>query len=201
MSTPAELLTNALHQSLAHTLENLVFEEALRVDDPGSLDGMTAPHWFRVEVLDPVPGAIAVICEDGLLAALAALLFGPEGSREIDLQRDAGRELSNTIAGHLMAHLVADEPFSLGIPSDGPGVIPKAETAQARLTCLVEGRSIMVLAWGPGLVVYASDLPDESPQSASGGWAAGDPEAWGTAPPADPQTGRWPAGGNWGEQS
>lgn len=201
MTAPADLLANALHHSLAHTLENLVFEEALRVDDPKVYTGMEAPHWFRVAVSDPVPGSIAIIVEDGLLAALAKQLFGPESSNNRSLQLDAGRELTNTVAGHLMAHLVADEPFALGIPDDGPGLPQDSAQCQAQLTCLVEGRSLMALAWGQGLLVYASDLPDEAPQSASGGWQAGDPEAWGSAPDADPQTGRWPAGGTWGDDT
>jgi hypothetical protein len=120
----------ALGDSLSETIEQVAFEEVIPDPDLPPSDGPEnfAPEiaWAMIEIIDPLPGTLALILPAELHCHLTSSVYSiPPGELTETMLLDDVAELINTIAGRLMARLLSPmDPFRLGLPRSGRGNPP-----------------------------------------------------------------------------
>ena len=200
---PEGSLAASLLRSVTHSLEQLVFFETEH--DPNlQLKDLKDGYWFHIAITEPITGSLTIYGDGSLFPAMAEQLFSDLSGN--DMQRasdDLGREVANTIAGHLMAHLFTEQAFSLGLPDSGTG-IPNDESSHTYIGFNIEGKQLMVTLGGAGLLEQAEIRNQaQHEQRPVDGWNDPFAEAdssWGQGPEANPETGQWPATGKWAQE-
>ena len=191
-------IARQLYRSIAHSLEQLVFFEATVHGDSPEDDPISDALAYAVEITEPAKGRLYIVGEKALFPEMTEQFFGKNDSK---CQHDLSCELTNTIAGHLMAKLFPNEVFRLGLPYQQEGKPPPAATS-IHASCYIEGRKFQALITGDELIANAQgpnpqDNADCTQAECDDPFAEAD-ACWGQGPEADPQTGQWPATRRWG---
>ncbi len=113
-------LTDALHDAVIESLENMFFSEVSDV----------IFHWGSVNVIKPFHGRITVAFPRELIHEIAHDVYRVETP---DITKaaldDIIAEVANTIAGRLVNTLLKnDETFELGVPETGVGKLKVGDT-------------------------------------------------------------------------
>lgn len=112
-------VTDPFSAAISEVLENMVFMEAM----PGSQEHTPDPDepvfYTRLPIYKPSPSTVGLVVPQTLALELAGTMMMKECTMEDDEFEvlDVLSELTNTLAGSLMTHLLPDaDSFELGLP-------------------------------------------------------------------------------------
>ena len=164
MQKGQDVLSNAIHQAVSESMENMVFMPV----EPMTL------IWGQVRVLKPYEGGITVAFPERLVEQFTGELHDGESdngaAREMGL--DIVAEMANTIAGRLMNLLVPEDmEYEIGLPKTGSGDIEFPSSG-----CHIEhfdigGTMYAVIVEGEDLLAHRLQaIEKQAPTSAPSGW-------------------------------
>ena len=119
MSLATINVTEAMIDSVAEVFENMAFMEALP-GQPEDAPGSDEPVFYtRLPIYKPSPAMVGLVIPQSLALNLAGAMMMREFNMEDDEFEvmDVLSEVSNTLAGSLLTHLLPDlDSFELGLP-------------------------------------------------------------------------------------
>jgi len=150
MNPHKNTLSQALHDAVAESLENMFFSEVQDVEF----------HWGSVEVVKPISGKVTIAIPKELALEIVHEVFGVERQQiTIDVINDIIAEVANTVAGRLISTLVApDETFELLVPETGEGKLEAGQTISFINHYEMNGKVYLVMLEGESLLQFKETL-------------------------------------------
>lgn len=109
----------AMGSAIAEVLENMAFMEVLPGVEGGQPSSEEGVFYTRLPIYKPSPSTVGLVVPQQLALGLAGALLMKECTMEDDEFEvmDVLSELTNTLAGSLLTHLLPDlDSFELGLP-------------------------------------------------------------------------------------
>lgn len=135
-----------IRAAVSESIEVFAFEEAVLAGRADSFQADSGEGtWAEIPALDPDLGKIFLWLPSSVLQAFSTAISGGErdpGDQEEML--DVLRELTNTLAGRVMAARFSPKPFLLGLPKAHPGEAFLLPESHSVLKFLVTEGLVMV---------------------------------------------------------
>jgi len=167
MNPHKNTLSQALHDAVAESLENMFFSEVQDVEF----------HWGSVEVVKPINGKVTIAFPRELALEIVNEVFGVERQQiTIDVINDIIAEVANTVAGRLISTLVApSETFELLVPETGEGLLEAGQAISFINHYEMNGKVYLVMLEGESLLQFKDSMAD-SPLATE---SSDENDAWG----------------------
>ncbi|APF18203.1 hypothetical protein Calab_2620 [Caldithrix abyssi DSM 13497] len=112
-----ETVEMALEKAIAEASEHLFFQELMEVRMQRPAESFSPGDYLvLIKVSEPLKGILVLIYERHFAPQLVTEVIGDIVDDD-NAVTDGLKEISNTIAGNLMANMVPDTPFKIGLPS------------------------------------------------------------------------------------
>jgi len=112
-------VNDVMGSAIAEVLENMAFMEVLPGEEGNTPDPSEPVFYTRLPIYKPSPSIVGLVVPQSLALSLAGTLMMKECTMEEDefMVMDVLSELTNTLAGSLLTHLLPDlDSFELGLP-------------------------------------------------------------------------------------